>query len=523
MRARSILVRTLAAALSTGLGAPASGSVSFAREAAPTPCATGTEDAASDLAAQGFTPVSSACAAASNRRHGRPFALSLSAGDPRTPKPELRTAPTESRAPASPPQVPSPAVVLTLDEAIARGLQESHRLAELRERSRAADAVVAGREAQSRPQITALAGYTRTNHVEEFGVPSPTGALRVIYPDIPDNYRGRVDLQWPIYVGGRTDALVRAAEAEASATARDLDAARADLRLEVTRAFWALAIAREAARVLDEAVARADAHLADVRSRFASGLIAPNDVLSVEAQRSHQQLLAIEAANQREQAAVDLRRLTGLPPDTPIELRGRVDEAPAPPRRLPELLDEAKASRPERQAIERRIAAASERVTAAAAGRRPVVSFGGGVDYARPNPRIFPREGAWRESWDASINVSWSIWDGGRVEADVAEASASRAAVTERLAELDRQIDLDVRLRALDAASARAAIPAADAAVQSAAEARRVVAERFAAGVATNTDVIDAQVALLQAELDRTRAFASLRLADARLERAVGR
>ena len=45
----------------------------------------------------------------------------------------------------------------------------------------------------------------------------------------------------------------------------------------------------------------------------------------------------------------------------------------------------------------------------------------------------------------------------------------------------------------------------------------------FTAGVATNTDVLDAQTDLLQAELDRTRAVAAARLAMARLDRAMGR
>ena len=55
-----------------------------------------------------------------------------------------------------------------------------------------------------------------------------------------------------------------------------------------------------------------------------------------------------------------------------------------------------------------------------------------------------------------------------------------------------------------------AEVAAADG-VRSAAEARRVVAERFAVGVATSTEVLDAQLALLQAELDRTRALAAIR------------
>jgi outer membrane protein TolC len=50
-----------------------------------------------------------------------------------------------------------------------------------------------------------------------------------------------------------------------------------------------------------------------------------------------------------------------------------------------------------------------------------------------------------------------------------------------------------------------------------------VVADRFASGVATATDVLDAQVALLQADLDRTQALASVKLAEARLTRALGR
>ena len=67
-----------------------------------------------------------------------------------------------------------------------------------------------------------------------------------------------------------------------------------------------------------------------------------------------------------------------------------------------------------------------------------------------------------------------------------------------------------------------AAITAATEGVRAATEARRVLAERFNAGVATNTEVLDAQTAVLQAELDRTRALANARLAEARLARAIG-
>jgi outer membrane protein TolC len=50
-----------------------------------------------------------------------------------------------------------------------------------------------------------------------------------------------------------------------------------------------------------------------------------------------------------------------------------------------------------------------------------------------------------------------------------------------------------------------------------------VVGERYQAGVITQIEVLDAEYALLQAQLDRTRALAGIRLSEARLARAIGR
>jgi outer membrane protein len=412
---------------------------------------------------------------------------------------------------------------LTLDDAIARGLSASHRLAELGARQEAAAAAVQGRRAASLPQVSAQAGYTRTNHVDEFAIQVPGAASRVVYPDIPDNYRTRLDFQWPIYTFGRLDALERAARAEATATGHDREAARDDLKFEITRAYWGSVTAREAVRVLEESLKRMDASLEDMRNRLNVGLVAPNDVLSVEAQRSRQQMLLVQARNNREQTLADLRRLIGAAPDSPLEPAGILESPGGALEPAAGLVVSAREARPDRQALESRLAGAGERREAARANGRPLLSLGAGVDYARPNTRIFPRTTDWNESWDVSVNFSWTFWDFGRVQADVAEARANERAMRERLAEFDSVLAVEVRQRRLDVESARAVVPAANDSVRAATEARRVVGERFAAGVATPTDVLDAQLALLQADLDRTQALANVRLAEARLERALGR
>ena len=417
----------------------------------------------------------------------------------------------------------APVVQMTLDQARARATEASHRLAESRAREGAAQAVIAAREAADRPVLSASAGYMRTNHVTEFTVPSPTGAPSVLYPDVPDNYRTRLDLQWPIYTGGRTDALEQAARAEAAAAASDTTTARADLRLEVSRAFWAVVTAKAAVAVLEEALTRSGVNVGDARQRLSAGLVPPNEVASAQAQEARQRMLLVEARNQRDVASAELARLTGIDPSQTIEPVAVLERDVAPVPSFDALAREGLANRSERKALELRITAADSQRTAASAGRRPLVSIGGGVDYARPNTRIFPRADRWDDSWDAGVNVTWSLWDGGRVAADVAQASSMGTAIRERLQEFDSVLAVEVRQRSLEISSGTAAVAAADEAVRAAAEARRVVGERYRAGVIAQGDVLDAELMLLQAQLDRTRALANVRLAEARLDRALGR
>lgn len=416
-------------------------------------------------------------------------------------------------------------VRLTLADAINRGFENSHRLAEIRAREAGARAAAKSVELNRLPIVSASAGYTRTNHVQEFAVPQPNGARLVVYPDIPDNIVTRVGFQWPVFTSGRADALERAAEAEASAIAAEIETARADLRFEIIRAYWAAVTARETVRVLEESAARVQAQVTDARQRFQVGLIPPNEVSSLEAQRSREQAQFIEARNLLQSALIDLQRLIGAERGTVIELSDSLDRQDVAPKATDAatLVALAMESRPERRTLSLRLGGLEARRQAVQAGNKPSIAVAGGVDYANPNPRIFPRTGEWQESWDVGVNVNWNFFDFGRTRSQLAEAAAAVSATRERIAELDSVIAADVEQRLLDVQSSEAVVRASSDAIKSAAEARRIVADRFAAGVATSTDVLVAQVALLESELARTRALAAQRLAEARLERSIGK
>ena len=417
----------------------------------------------------------------------------------------------------------TPPLRVTLAEVVQRALDNSFRVGEGLAREAAAQASADGRAVAAMPTVSVLGGYTRTNHVDEFAIAAPGTPPRVIYPDVPDNWRARLDVLWPVYTSGRVGALSRAASADAGAAGRDVSTVRADVRLDATRAFWTLAMASDAVSVVEQSLKRVESHLRDVRNMRDVGLLAPNDVLSVEARRSRERVLLIEAHNARDVADADLRRVTGLPFDVAIELVSDAGAIHGPLPSVPDLIGEARAKRTERQALELRIQALGDRGDAAAAGQKPTVAVVGGADYARPNTRIFPRAATWNPSFDVGVNVAWNVWDGGRVRAEMAEVAANRRAAEQRLAEFDRVLDFDIRQRRLDLEAARAAVEAATDGLTSATEAHRVVTDRFKAGLVSNTEVMDAQVALMQAHLDRMRATTAVRLAWARLERALGR
>jgi outer membrane protein TolC len=156
------------------------------------------------------------------------------------------------------------------------------------------------------------------------------------------------------------------------------------------------------------------------------------------------------------------------------------------------------------------------------ANLRPYVTGLAAVEPARPNMRFVPPTDAWRTSWTLGVNVTWPLFDSGRSKAESAALSSQAEAVDARRREFEDLVSIEVRQRLLDLESGRAALAASAEAVAAASEARRVVEERFRAGVATNTEVLDAQVALLEAQVEQTRLHASLRLTEARLVRAVG-
>jgi outer membrane protein len=422
---------------------------------------------------------------------------------------------------------------LSLDEAIAAALERNPALHASRMKAEASAARSREVAASRLPSLRLGAGYTRLSEVPPFEVTLPISPTPIVVSQSYfNNWNLRLAVQQPVFTGFRLEAGAESARLLERSAGFDLAKDRSELAFAVKSAYWGLARAREYETVIAETVAQVQEHLKDVRAFYDQGLLVKNEVLRTELQLSNAQLAEIDAQNAVEVARTVLISLIGGPVGTDLELttsaESQASRVPGPAAAGDEaaaaqaLLDTALASRPELQAAEFRIKASEAGVKAAKAGWYPQVSLAGNYYYNRPNSRYLPALDKFKSTWDLGIAVSFDVWNWGQTKNQAEQAKAQLAQSRDARQLLEDQAVLEVTQCRLALTQARRKTEVAAVAVGQADENLRLVRERFRQGVALNTDVLDAEVFLLQARTAKVQAAIDLVLAQARLEKALG-
>jgi len=414
---------------------------------------------------------------------------------------------------------------LSLEEAIAAGLEASPGLHASRMKVDSTAAKSREIEAGRLPSLKFGGGYTRLSEVPPFEVTLPISPNPIVVSqNYFNNFSLRLGVQQPLFTGFRLQAGAESARLLEKSAGQDLEKDRAEFIFAVKSAYWGLARAREFEKVIEENIRQVGEHLKDVRAFFDQGLLTKNEVLRAELELSNTEIMRIDARNAAEVALTSLDNLIGVPLDTDVDLTTSAESQAS---RLPAgedpPIEAALADRPELKSAEFRIRATELSVKAARAGFYPQVFLSGNYYYLRPNPRFMPALDKLKETWDVGISVSFDIWNWGQTKSQTDQAKAQLAQVRDARKLLEDQAVLEITQCRLILARANEKIRVAGQAVGQAEENLRVTRERFKQGVALNTDVLDADVVLLQARMNRTQAAIDLVLAQARLEKALGR
>ena len=414
---------------------------------------------------------------------------------------------------------------LSLEEAVAAGLEASPGLHASRMKVESTAAKSREIEAGRLPSLKFGGGYTRLSEVPPFEVILPISPNPIVVSqNYFNNFNLRLGVQQPLFTGFRLQAGAELARMLEKSAGQDLEKDRAEFIFAVKNAYWGLARAREFEKVIAENIRQVGEHLKDVRAFFDQGLLTKNEVLRAELELSNAEIMRIDARNAAEVALTSLDSLIGLPLDTDVDLTTSAESQAS---RLPAGEDPsiktALADRPELKSAEFRIRASELGVKTARAGFYPQVFLSGNFYYLRPNPRFMPARDKFNGTWDLGISVSFDIWNWGQTKSQTEQAKAQLAQARDARKLLEDQAVLEVTQSKLSLARANEKVRVAGQAVGQAEENLRVTRERFKQGVALNSEVLDADVALLQARMNRTQAAIDLVLAQARLEKALGR
>jgi len=411
---------------------------------------------------------------------------------------------------------------LTLDEALRIGLENSEELHTSNARVISSEARIGEVFADRLPSLTFNAGYTRLSKIDPFIIDAgPLGTFD-ISSNIPNNYNLQLSLRQPIFTGFRLSSSSQIAEYNLNASKEEYTGDKQELILNIKSAYWGLFKAHRIKKVVDENIEQINAHLKDVKNMFDAGMNTRNDVLKVEVQLGEARLRQIDAENAVKLSQINLNNTIGLPVNADAQIVETIQPEIEQVKSYDELLETAYAKRPELKAMEYHVKASESGVTLAQSSWYPQVYVFGNYNYARPNQRVFPVQDKFKDTWDAGVTLTFNIWNWNKTGNQTTQAEMQFEQTKDSYKILKDAIALEISSNYLNVVKAKERLSVSESSVEQAEENYKVTNDLFKQGLTLNSELIDAEVALLTAKTNHVQSLVDYELAKASLERSIG-
>ncbi|NMB80308.1 MAG: TolC family protein [Ignavibacteria bacterium] len=411
---------------------------------------------------------------------------------------------------------------LTLDRAIEIGLQNSKQLHSSLMKVKSAEAKVKEVSSLRLPSLKLNAGYRKLSEVDPFIITTPFGSFPIA-PGIFDNYSVQLSVFQPLFTGFRLVGNVNLNEELSNATKEEFNKDKSELLFNIKNSYWGVFKAMQFKRVMDETVAQIKAHVEDAKNLEKAGMLTKNDILKIEVQLSNAIYQQLEAENAVKLSMTALNNVIGLSLNTQIEIASDVNINEYKTEELAKLIDSAVGNRPEIKAADSRVKASEAGVTLAKSSWYPQLSLYANYYYSKPNQRILPTQNRFDGTWDAGINLSMNVWDWLTTKHQTDQAEAQLAQAVDGMGLIKDGITLEVTQNYLSLTQTNKKIEIAKLIVSQAEENLRVTSQKFKNGLATSSDLIDAETALISAKTNYTTSIVDHELAKAKLEKSLGK
>jgi outer membrane protein len=410
---------------------------------------------------------------------------------------------------------------VTLADALATARRSQPQLRQAKASVDAAEARASQAQAPLWPQVSASATYQRStaNYAAKPGaLPSALNQSSSSSFATSDYYSAGVNANQLIWDFNQTTGRWRSAQANAQVQAENARATRLAIDLGVRSAFFNARAAKALLRVAQETLKNQERHLGQIQGFVEVGKRPEIDLLQARTDTANAKVQLINAENAYDSARAQLNQSMGVRGSTSYDV---ADDSIAAidneDKALEILIEEATKARPEFVALAGQVRAQELTRGAIKGGYGPSLSVSTGLNEAGKQFDAM----AW--NWNASVNLSWSIFQGGVTRAQVSEADANLAGLQAQLEGLVQQVQVEVDKARLAVRAAKAAIVAAEEAAVNARERLKLAEGRYEAGVGNAIELGDSQLALTSADAQKVQADYNLASARATLLKALGR
>jgi outer membrane protein TolC len=247
-----------------------------------------------------------------------------------------------------------------------------------------------------------------------------------------------------------------------------------------------------------------------------SGIVAGIDVIRAEVRLATERQRVTAAENELQKTKLEMARVIGLPIGQEFALSQDIPFVPVPEMTLQDALDRAYRDRPDYLAAQERVRAAEARKQAALGEGLPALRVNADVGAIGLTP------GNARSTYTIAGVVSVPIFEGNRLHGRLLETDADLRQRRAEAEDLRAQVYYDVRAAFLDLQATGEELQVATRARDLAGQQLTQSRDRFAAGVASNIEVIQSQEAVALASEQYIGALYAFNVSKAVLARSLG-
>ncbi len=316
-------------------------------------------------------------------------------------------------------------------------------------------------------------------------------------PNISQAMYGIVNFSMPIYAGSRIKFAIESSKYLEQAAKLDADNQRDEIIQNTIEAYINLFKANASVNLVKQNLVEAQQRVKDFTNMEKNGLLARNDLLKAELQSSNTELALLDVENNKQMANMVLDLLLGIQDNTELIPDSTIINQSLNPKTIDEYIQSASKNRNDVASLDFRKKAAESSVNATKGEYYPAFSLSGGY-IALDIPHFLSVTNALNMGIGISYNIG-SLWKT-KAKLQQAEAKVKQLDLSQSL--LDDQVRLQVNKSYHDWVSSQKKIQVFAKATEQANENYKIIKNKYDNSLATTTDLLDADVAQLQAKLN---------------------